>query len=29
MMGDLCVVRGARSHYDADAADTNAAKDAA
>lgn len=29
MMGDLCVVRGARSRYDADAADTNAAKDAA
>lgn len=29
MMGDLCVVRGARSRYYADAADTNAAKDAA
>lgn len=29
MGGDLCVVRGARSRYDADAADTNAAKDAA
>lgn len=29
MMGDLCAIRGARSRYDADAADTNAAKDAA
>lgn len=29
MMGDLCVISGARSRYDADAADTNAAKDAA
>lgn len=28
-MGDLCVIRGARFRYDADAADTNAAKDAA